>query len=98
MITVAGETALVGDAKWKTRQQNSDIYQMVSYGLAEDAPGILVYPGQEGKLATEYHVRTGQALRLVELPVDRYASSFEMFRETIETAFETELRDLIEEL
>lgn len=98
MITVAGETALVGDAKWKRRRQNSDIYQMVSYELAENAPGILVYPGQEGKLTTDYQIRTGQTLRLVELPVDRYVSNFEMFRKAIETAFEAELRDLIKEL
>jgi 5-methylcytosine-specific restriction enzyme subunit McrC len=94
MIEVGGDTELVGDAKWKTRRQNSDIYQMVSYELAEDAPGILVYPGQGEELTTEYQIRSGQDLRLIELPVDRYVSDFEAFCETIESAFEDEVHAL----
>jgi len=96
MIDANGETALVGDAKWKTRRQNSDIYQLVAYELAEMAPGLLVYPSQDGKLETEYEIRGGRPLHLVELSVAEYASDFETFSDRLETEFQEKVDNIIE--
>lgn len=60
---------LVADAKWKTSTQNSDIYQIVSYTLAHDAPGLLIYPEQQGKRETEYTVKAGEKINLIEIPI-----------------------------
>lgn len=95
VIDSGNETVLVGDAKWKTSQQNNDIYQIVAYELAEEAPGLLVYPSQDSQLETKYQIRGGRALHLVELPVAQYVRDFESFTELIETAFESKIVDII---
>src|SRR5699024_7928509 len=54
------EVILIGDAKWKLdsaespEPSNGDLYQLLSYQVAYDAPGVLFYPGQEQRLASQY--------------------------------------------
>lgn len=59
----------VGDAKWKLGSpNNSDFYQLASYQLAFDSPGLLLYPEQGGKVASENTMTGGHPLYLVEIP------------------------------
>ena len=75
-----GRIRLVGDAKWKTgRLAQSDIYQLTSYQLADDVPGLLCYPAQGGTIETEYRIDDRLPLHLRELPTDRATPEFESF-------------------
>lgn len=68
-------TLFVGDAKWKLdtsdspEPSNSDIYQLLSYQVAHDAPGVLFYPAQNNHVASEYVSKLNHPLTLVEIPV-----------------------------
>jgi len=82
------EVILVGDAKWKVgKPKQSDIYQMSAYQLADDVPGLLVYPAQGQQNVTEYVVRDEHKLRLIELPTDKERMDFEqlatLLRDTV---------------
>ena len=63
-----GEPVLVGDAKWKTKVKNNDVYQVVAYQTAYDAPGVLVYPDNNGAVENDYSVKNGYSLAMLELP------------------------------
>jgi 5-methylcytosine-specific restriction enzyme subunit McrC len=63
-----GEPVLVGDAKWKTKVKNNDVYQVVAYQTAYDAPGVLVYPDNDGAVENDYSVKNGYSLAMLELP------------------------------
>lgn len=91
-----GETQLVADAKWKTNQSNSDIYQIVSYELAEQAPGALIYPDQDGSLETRYDVQGTYRLELIEFDTNEYAVSFEEFQEIIRASARSVLVSLVD--
>jgi 5-methylcytosine-specific restriction enzyme subunit McrC len=93
-----GERArLVGDAKWKkddpkekSREPSSeDIYQLVSYQVAHDIPGVLFYPEQEQTLRSTYQVRGLDSLFVVEVPV--MAHDDQHIIETIEETVEAQL-------
>jgi 5-methylcytosine-specific restriction enzyme subunit McrC len=68
-----GDVVAVADAKWKTTVKNSDIYQLMAYQRTYDAPGLLIYPSQQGTARRAYRVRDGRRLETVELPTDRLA-------------------------
>lgn len=86
---------LVGDAKWKTgRLTQSDIYQLTSYQLADDVPGLLVYPAQGGTVETEYRIDDRLPLHLRELPTDREAAGFESFTRGLSNALRREFARL----
>lgn len=94
-----GETVrLVGDAKWKTGSVRSgDVYQMTSYQLAHDVPGVLVYPDQDSSIETEFTVRATDEslpLRAHELPTATAAPSFDDYVDALHSSF----RGLLEEL
>jgi 5-methylcytosine-specific restriction enzyme subunit McrC len=63
-----GEPVLVGDAKWKTQIKNNDVYQVVAYQTAYNAPCVLVYPDNDGAIENDYSVKNGQRLAMLELP------------------------------
>ena len=84
---------LVADAKWKTdKPSNNDFYQMSSYMLARDAPGVLVYPDCDGMNATEAEVADQYALTLFELSTAADCDSLNEF----ERQFETEVKDMLQ--
>lgn len=88
LVRDAGTSIVVGDAKWKTgRVKNSDIYQLVSYTLAHETPGLLVYPAQDGDVATTYEVDGQYELTLVELPTNMHADSYSQFVRQLKDAF-----------
>jgi 5-methylcytosine-specific restriction enzyme subunit McrC len=82
-----GEVLLVGDAKWKTGSTSpGDIYQITSYMMADDAPGILVYPekGTEEAGASQVQKSEGElSLRSVNLPTAAEVDSYEEYRREI---------------
>ena len=83
---------LIVDAKWKTdAPSNADFYQMTSYMLAHDAPGLLAYPDCDGTNATKAEVAGQYSLTLTELStaVD-CADANEFIRQ-----FEDEIRDVL---
>jgi len=87
---------LVGDAKWKVgTPSQADIYQLTAYQLADDVPGLLVYPSQDGAMATEYTVREQFPLRLVELASDVDVASYQEFTRLIESGMQSELLGLL---
>ncbi|WP_049972534.1 McrC family protein [Haladaptatus cibarius] len=91
-----GGLRLVGDAKWKTGTvSQSDVYQMTSYQLADDVPGVLVYPSQNGGLETEYSVDERLPLRVVELPTSRSTNDFQAFSRGLSTALKTVFDELV---
>jgi len=89
VIRKSGPPLVVADAKWKTNRQNSDLYQVLAYQSAYDVPGILFYPSQQGSLETQYKVKGGSELALVELPVDPTAVDEDDFVKGIESKLET---------
>ncbi len=89
-ITVYDETGtvrLVGDAKWKIDSpKNPDFYQMTSYMLARDAPGLLIYPYCGGKNKSQSTVAGRFTLSLCELPTAVEVESYGEFTDKFETA------------
>lgn len=86
-------SVLVADAKWKTSTNNSDVYQLVAYELAHNTSGLLVYPEQEGERETEYTVKNGKELHLVEIPT-RNKGSFQEWHEDLKKSFEKAINNL----
>jgi 5-methylcytosine-specific restriction enzyme subunit McrC len=73
-----GQVRCIGDAKWKRGSpSNSDFYQLASYQLAFDSPGLLLYPAQSGDVASENTIAGGHPLHLVEMPTKREGESVE---------------------
>lgn len=78
------EVVFTGDAKWKTgKVRQSDIYQLTAYQLADDVPGALVYPGQNGAVETEYTVRGQYPMVVHELPTSAAVNSYTEFCTTL---------------
>lgn len=76
---------LIADAKWKTNApSNADFYQMTSYMLAHDAPGLLVYPDCGGTNATKAEVAAQYPLTLAELSTAADCISMEEFSQQLE--------------
>lgn len=97
LVTDGEFSLLVGDAKWKQddpegnsrEPSSSDIYQLVSYQVAHDTPGVLFYPEQEQTLRSTYQVRNLDSLTVVEVPVK--AGGGQHLFETIEDRVTTQL-------
>ncbi|MDB2272155.1 hypothetical protein PM032_14170 [Halorubrum ezzemoulense] len=82
-----GEPVLVGDAKWKTEVKNNDIYQVVAYQTAYDAPCVLVYPDNDGAVENDYDVKNGQELSMLELPTGITTPDVDEFEQRNVTRF-----------
>lgn len=90
-----GDGQFVADAKWKTGDARSgDIYQLTSYILALEAPGLIVYPEQSHQKAAHSLVDGTYPLQSIELPTAASAESYDEYRTTIVTA----VVDLLEEM
>ncbi|MFC6875417.1 McrC family protein [Halobellus marinus] len=82
-----GQVRLVGDAKWKTGSPSqSDIYQMTSYQLVDDVPGLLLYPSQDGAMTTDYRVDDRLSLYLRELPTAHDVTDSESLGDVLSSA------------
>ena len=93
----AGTVRLVADAKWKTtKPTNADFYQLTSYMLANDAPGLLVYPDCNGDTVSESEVAGKFPLLLIELPTASGRASHEGYTHAIEDTVHTELSKLFD--
>jgi len=92
-----GVAQFVGDAKWKLDEQrsrepsNEDLYQILSYQVAYDVPGVLFYPSQGGNVASTFESKFDYDIHVVELPTqpnqgDTFADTVQQaLRETIPT-------------
>ncbi len=88
------DVKLVADAKWKTGTiSQSDIYQMTSYMLAHDVPGLLLFPQQGGKLETSYRIDDRQDLLVREV-----ATRQEPITSTFAEAFIDDIRITLSEV
>ncbi len=93
---------VVGDSKWKTPTskskpiRNSDLYQMVSYCIAHNTPGLLIYPEQGGHVETSYTIESGHSLDVYELPTGQQTDSYEAYTNQLERSLETKINSLVE--
>lgn len=86
----------VVDAKWKTGgDSSSDVYQLTSYMLAEEVPGLLVYPHQDAP-ERESEVQGEHILRSVYLPTAADVSSAKAYIEEMEEKAKTQLQSIID--
>jgi 5-methylcytosine-specific restriction enzyme subunit McrC len=84
------QVRLVGDAKWKTdTPSNADFYQMTSYMLAHEAPGLLIYPDCDGANETETTVNDTYHLSICELPTAADCESYASFVTKMEDVLST---------
>lgn len=96
VIKRGDEVQLVADAKWKTGTiSQSDIYQMTSYMLAHDVPGMLLFPKQEGELETSYRVDNRQDLLVREVATRRNSTEVS-FAEAFVDDFRTTLSEVLD--
>ena len=92
----SGEVRVVGDVKWKLGQpSNADFYQLSAYQLTYGAPGLLVYPEQDGSVDSVYTVDEQYPLRLLEVPTRADVGSFGAYIERIRGSIEREIRELV---
>jgi 5-methylcytosine-specific restriction enzyme subunit McrC len=71
-----GQVRCIGDAKWKLGSpSNNDFYQLASYQLAFNSPGLLLYPEQGGSVASENTIAGDHPLHLVEMPTKHEGES-----------------------
>ncbi|WP_171006558.1 McrC family protein [Halalkalirubrum salinum] len=102
VLEASGQPLVVGDSKWKTPSsnsksiRNSDLYQMVSYCIAHDTPGLLVYPEQGGHIETSYTIESGHSLDVYELPTGQQTDSYEAYTNQLERSLETKINSLVE--
>ncbi|NHN41819.1 restriction endonuclease [Halorubellus sp. JP-L1] len=98
-VTVYDETdtvRFVGDAKWKTDLPgNPDFYQMTSYMLSRDAPGLLIYPDCRGQNASQSWVAGQFPLSLIELPTAADVQSYEEFVRMLESGVEVAIDGVV---
>jgi 5-methylcytosine-specific restriction enzyme subunit McrC len=96
ILAEGGEEPLfVGDAKWKEDDPQSrepstgDLYQILSYQVAYDVPGVLFYPAQAGKVASVYDSQFDHDIYLVEIPTT--AAERLSYADTVESTLIEEL-------
>ena len=88
---------LVGDAKWKTGSRSSgDVYQLTSYILALDVPGLIVYPKQSSWTDHQSVVDETHILRSVTLPTATSAATYREYRKELVAAAEDALATCFE--
>lgn len=82
-----GNVRAVCDAKWKLgKPSNKDFYQLASYQMAYDSPGALIYPEQDGEVASECVVNNEYSLSLVEVPTRRGSIGYREYVTEIKSA------------
>jgi len=87
---------LTGDAKWKTSTpSNADFYQMTSYMLARDSPGMLFYPDCQGDNETQAQVADQYTLMMAELPTAVDSGSYEEFIQNLEQNVQSLLQSIL---
>lgn len=93
-------TLVVGDAKWKTDSRSSgDVYQLTSYILAEQRPGVVIYPDRDIEKEESIVHMQEQEFDLVslDLPTANAATSYERYTNRLIEAVRVQLLDLIEQ-
>lgn len=82
-----GSVRAVYDAKWKLgKPSNKDFYQLASYQMAYDSPGALIYPEQDGEVASKCVVNNEYSLSLIEVPTRRGSIGYREYVTEIESA------------
>jgi 5-methylcytosine-specific restriction enzyme subunit McrC len=92
-----GQVRSIGDAKWKLGSpSNSDFYQLASYQLAFDSPGLLLYPEQNGTVSSKNTIAGGHTLHLVEMPTRHEEASvgYEAYISEIEESAQDALNSI----
>jgi 5-methylcytosine-specific restriction enzyme subunit McrC len=76
---------IVADAKWKTRDSSSssDIYQLTSYILALETPGLIVYPQQSLSEKASSTVDEEYPLRSITLPTAAPCETYEEYKQEL---------------
>ena len=85
--TAGGEPILVADAKWKTNHESpssSDVYQLTSYILSLEVPGVLIYPGGSVKMSPS--TVEGYSLHSFAVSTDADTSSYENYAQALEAS------------
>ncbi|MFB6361139.1 MAG: restriction endonuclease, partial [Halobacteriales archaeon] len=97
-----GRPIVVGDAKWKLHEpesnspepSNEDLYQLIAYELAHDVPGLLFYPEQEGRISSKYHIQRLHELHTVEIPLRSPAKNSESYPKRIKQKIGSAIADI----
>jgi 5-methylcytosine-specific restriction enzyme subunit McrC len=87
--TAGGEPILVADAKWKTNHESpssSDVYQLTSYILSLEVPGVLVYPGGSVKMPPS--TVEGYSLHSFAVSTDADTGSYDEYVQNLEASVE----------
>jgi 5-methylcytosine-specific restriction enzyme subunit McrC len=87
--TAGGEPILVADAKWKTNHESpssSDVYQLTSYILSLEVPGVLVYPGGSVKMPPS--TVEGYSLHSFAVSTDVDTGSYDDYVQDLEASVE----------
>lgn len=76
---------IVADAKWKTRDSSSssDTYQLTSYILALETPGLIVYPQQSLPEKAPSTVDEEYPLRSITLPTAAPCETYEEYKQEL---------------
>jgi 5-methylcytosine-specific restriction enzyme subunit McrC len=85
--TASGKPILVADAKWKTNHESpssSDVYQLTSYILSLEVPGVLIYPGGSVKMSPS--TVEGYSLHSFAVSTDADTSSYENYAQALEAS------------
>lgn len=98
VVNGTGGTLIVGDAKWKDKARTSgDVYQLTSYILAEQSPGVVIYPDRNVEKEESIVHMGGQEFELVSLnlPTAREASSYDEYTRKLVDAVTEQLVQLL---
>jgi 5-methylcytosine-specific restriction enzyme subunit McrC len=97
------DVVMIGDAKWKEpnppRPSHNDLYQMTAYQAKVDAPVLLVYPPQDGKVEEEYrylrdHKADSELFHTLELDTQG-TSTYDGFSLRVQNQVKTALRKIL---
>lgn len=94
LLDSTGTPLLVADTKWKSRE-NAAMYQIVTYQMVLNTPGLLLYP-EESDVNQNHVVDNRYPLRLISLPTGIEAISYKRFVQEVERSLKREIDRLLD--
>ena len=98
VVNDSTESRIVGDAKWKNKaRRREDVYQLTSYILAEQSPGVVIYPDRdvEKEESTVHMDEKEFDLVSLNLPTATDAATYQEYTNALIEAIRKQLQKLL---
>lgn len=91
-----GKVELVIDTKYKKSWSNDDFYQVISYGIAHNANGLLIYPKYGEKKKNEYQIKdSDKKVFIRDINLQKNNQTFESYINHIKLQLKDTLNEIL---